>query len=93
VRKHGEGYEPVAYVASFVGFADGREVGLSQRFTLLVSVDEADSTSIYGGTLAAPVFKSIMQRSIQLLRTRSALRPGSYVNAENGHPLVRAVSY
>jgi cell division protein FtsI (penicillin-binding protein 3) len=92
-RKHGGGYEPGAYVASFVGFADGREVGLSQRFTLLVSVDEADSTSIYGGTLAAPVFKSIMQRSIQLLRTRSALRPGSYVNSSNGHPLVRAVNY
>lgn len=92
-RKHGGGYEPGAYVASFVGFADGREVGLTQRFTLLVSVDEADSTSIYGGTLAAPVFKSIMQRSIQLLRTRTALRSGGYVNAASGHPLVRAVSY
>lgn len=93
-RRNGGGYEPGAYVASFVGFADGREVGLDKRFTLLVSVDEPDTNSIYGGTLAAPVFKTIMQRSLQLLRTRTALRAGSLSRQTAGSTnMVRAVSY
>ncbi len=75
-RASGRGYAPGAYVASFVGFAEASEaLGIKKRLTLMVIIDEPRAKSIYGGAVAAPVFKRIMQRSLSLLSTKSELAP------------------
>jgi cell division protein FtsI (penicillin-binding protein 3) len=74
-RANGRGYEPGSYIASFVGFADGGAIGVNRILSLIVAVDEPRTTSIYGGTLAAPVFQRIMQRSLHVLSTRQDIRP------------------
>jgi cell division protein FtsI (penicillin-binding protein 3) len=70
-RRDGRGYQPGAYVASFVGFVDASPLGLKKNLTLMVIVDEPHTNSIYGGTLAGPVFQRIMQRSLQFLMSGS----------------------
>ncbi len=68
-RADGKGYAQGLYVASFVGFAEASALGLKRRLTLFVMVDEPNAKSIYGGTLAAPVFKRVMQRVLHYLST------------------------
>ena len=91
-RSGGRGYEPGAYVASFVGFVDASSLGMKQNIALIVSVDEPKGGVIYGGALAAPIFHEIMLRSLQLLATRYELRPpdGEY---ESAVPPMTKVSY
>lgn len=74
-RPNGRGYQPGAYVASFVGFVDALPLGLNKKVSLIVVIDEPRAASIYGGTLAAPVFRRIMQRSLHLLSAENNLRP------------------
>jgi cell division protein FtsI (penicillin-binding protein 3) len=69
----GRGYQAGAYVASFVGFADGAPMGVRRNLTTMVIMDEPRSKSIYGGTLAAPVFQRVMERSFKFLATRHEL--------------------
>lgn len=69
----GRGYMSGKYVASFVGFVDGAPMGVPKNFTAMVIMDEPRAKSIYGGTLAAPVFKQVMERSIKFMATRSQL--------------------
>ncbi len=69
----GRGYQPGAYVASFVGFADGAPLGVRRNLTTMVIMDEPRGKSIYGGTLAAPVFQRVMERSFKFLATRHEL--------------------
>lgn len=85
-RTDGRGYQKNAYVASFVGFADGKPLGVKQKLVLLVSIDEPNTTSIYGGTLAGPVFSRAMKKTLHLLTTRGQLRaPRSHsVGEKNG---------
>jgi cell division protein FtsI (penicillin-binding protein 3) len=71
-RSDGKGYAQGLYVASFVGFAEASALGLKRRLTLFVMIDEPHARSIYGGTLAAPVFKRIMQRTLHYLATARA---------------------
>ncbi|MDC0358206.1 penicillin-binding protein 2 [Oligoflexia bacterium] len=73
--ENGRGYEAGAYIASFVGFADATALGLSKKLTLMVTIDRPNTTSIYGGTLAGPVFQRIMQRTLHLLTTRNEVNP------------------
>jgi cell division protein FtsI (penicillin-binding protein 3) len=73
---HGRGYQAGAYVASFVGFVDGTPVGVRRNLTAIVIIDEPHTKSIYGGTLAAPVFKRMMERSFKFLATRNELGTG-----------------
>jgi cell division protein FtsI (penicillin-binding protein 3) len=56
-REGAPGYEPGAYVGSFVGFApaDRPEV------VVAVSVDEPRRGGYYGGTTAAPLFRDLMR--------------------------------
>ena len=86
------GYQEGAYIASFIGFADGSPLGYDKTVTLMVAVDEPDTNSIYGGTLAAPVFKRIIKRSLHLYATRQHLiRPE--IDEDNLAPsLLRRVS-
>jgi cell division protein FtsI (penicillin-binding protein 3) len=60
---HG-GYSTSRYVASFVGFAPATR----PRVVVLVTVDEPHG-AIWGGVVAAPAFKSIMQQTLQYLST------------------------
>lgn len=72
---NGRGYAQGLYVASFVGFADARLLGVDRKLTLIVAIDEPNAATIYGGTLAAPVFKRIMQRSLHHIATSNQLAP------------------
>ena len=78
-------------MASFVGFADAAELGIDQQLVLLIAVDEPNTTSIYGGTLAAPAFKRIMQRALHELGTRKRLRlePRAHSEARRSGALLR----
>jgi cell division protein FtsI (penicillin-binding protein 3) len=69
----GRGYQSGVYVASFVGFADGTPVGIARNLTAMVIIDEPKAKSIYGGTLAAPVFQKVMERSFKFLATKNQL--------------------
>ena len=89
-RTDGKGYLPNKYMASFVGFADAENIGISKKLTMIVIVDEPSNGAIYGGAVAAPVFQKIMRRSLQVLSTRKDL--GKDVSRENESGLALAVS-
>jgi cell division protein FtsI/penicillin-binding protein 2 len=59
------GYSDTRYVASFVGFAPAA----APRVVVLVAVDEPQGT-IWGGTVAAPVFAKITNFALQYLEVR-----------------------
>jgi cell division protein FtsI/penicillin-binding protein 2 len=54
----GRGYAAGLYVASFVGFVDAAPIGIKRSLTTMVVIDEPHAGTIYGGTLAAPVYCS-----------------------------------
>ena len=56
-------YSKTAYVASFIGFAPASD----PRLLTAVVVDEPQSGSIYGGTVAAPAFAQIMSFALPYL--------------------------
>lgn len=74
---HGRGYLAGTYVASFVGFVDGAGMGVPRNLTTMVIMDEPNTKSIYGGTLAAPVFQRVMDRTFRFIATRNELGVGS----------------
>lgn len=76
----GRGYMSGAYVASFVGFVDGTPWGVPRSLTSMVIMDEPHAKSIYGGVLAAPVFKNVMERSFKFMATRSQLGNASPID-------------
>ncbi len=57
-------YSETAYVASFIGFAPA----LDPKLLCAVIVDEPQSGSIFGGTVAAPAFGEIMSFALPYLR-------------------------
>ncbi|HMO02689.1 MAG TPA: penicillin-binding protein 2 [Oligoflexia bacterium] len=64
-RDDGRGYKAGSYVSSFVGIFDidiGAEV---KYYVLAVIVDEPNTDSIYGGTLAAPIFRRIVKQTVR----------------------------
>lgn len=73
-RTDGRGYAPGKYVASFLGYIDGSSVGVPRTLAMMVVVDEPNGRSIYGGTLAAPIFRAIAQRTLRYLTTSKELR-------------------
>ncbi len=72
-KTDGRGYQSGAYISSFMGFADGQKIGINQNYVLLVMVDEPHGSSIYGGTVAAPVFRRIMKNVFYTLAMRKKL--------------------
>ena len=64
VAENGRGYSRSDYNASFVGFVPVD----NPQFTILVQID-TPRTSIYGGTVAAPVFRGIAAAALQYLGT------------------------
>ncbi len=67
-REDGRGYAEGKYVSGFAGFADGTSLGLNQKLALMIAVDEPGG-AIYGGVVAAPIFRRIMQRVLHHLTT------------------------
>jgi cell division protein FtsI (penicillin-binding protein 3) len=57
-------YSESAYVASFIGFAPASD----PQVLCAVVVDEPQSGSVYGGTVAAPAFGQIMSFALPYLR-------------------------
>ena len=82
-RKDGRGYAPGAYIVSFLGFADATGIGISKTLTLMVLVDEPRTKSNYGGTISAPIFQRIMQRSLHFISTRNELKSSDPKSASN----------
>jgi len=80
---NGRGYLKNSYIASFVGFADATDIGVNRRLSLIVVVDEPNTSSIYGGVLAAPVFKRIMERSLHTLQVQE----GEFVRPQRPQPV------
>lgn len=81
------GYERDKFVTSFIGFAQGASIGLSQNVVLMVVVDAPRGRgSMYGGTVAAPVFNSIIRRTLRYLSTSKELSKKGLDNL-TGRPL------
>ncbi len=57
------GYERDKYVGSFVGLAPAS----NPRLIMAVMIDEPTNGQYYGGTVAAPVFSSVMSEVLRLL--------------------------
>jgi cell division protein FtsI/penicillin-binding protein 2 len=76
---HG-GYLPGAFVGSFAGFAPAENPVLSAIVVL------NNPTPIYGGSVAAPVFSTIVQYALQHygIPTTAAATPGTSVGAVGG---------
>ena len=73
-REGGRGYAAGKYMASFMGFADAEAINIDDKLALIVVVDEPHKGSIYGGTVAAPIFKKVMTRVLYLLATRQRVK-------------------
>ena len=56
------GYAPGKYVASFLGFWPYEE----PKYLMLIAIGEPSNGRYYGGELAAPVFKSIVEEMAEL---------------------------
>lgn len=64
---HGRGYSQDKYVGSFIGYAPAQ----NPRICVLVMMDEPRKGSYYGGTVAAPVVKEIIRRTLPYLGVES----------------------
>lgn len=70
-RADGRGYDPTKIFASFIGFVDGRDIGVDRKLVMLVAVDEPGTSARWGGTVAAPVFRRSIERVLSYLMTAS----------------------
>jgi cell division protein FtsI (penicillin-binding protein 3) len=70
------GYEPGAYMATFVGFVPAQKPALS------IVVDLDQPTPIFGGSVAAPVFAELAEYALHTLGIPPASAPASNVPAE-----------
>ncbi|MFT5008197.1 MAG: cell division protein FtsI (penicillin-binding protein 3), partial [Granulosicoccus sp.] len=72
------GYEDAKYVSSFVGITPA----VNPRIVTVVVINEPPDDAYYGGEVAAPVFKGIMEQAMPLLNIRPDSSPlaaaGSY---------------
>ena len=66
VNENGTGYSEGRSITSFMGFAPYDDPGIA----IIVVVDEprGEERTVWGGTVAAPVFKSIMEYSLNRLK-------------------------
>lgn len=84
----GKGYVRGKYFSSFVGFAPVEKPEL----VVFVGIDEPKG-SYYGGTVAAPVVKEIIERSLNYMGVPSARSPVMYTAKGGDESLKSAVDY
>lgn len=66
------GYQQGKYVASFIGMAPVND----PQIVALVVIDEPQGYPYYGGTLAAPIFKSVVEDSLRYMGVISQFSEG-----------------
>jgi cell division protein FtsI/penicillin-binding protein 2 len=74
-RVDGRGYDPDNIFASFIGYIDGREMGLQKKLVMFIAIDEPGVKPRWGGVVAAPVFRSAMERIVSHLLTLQGNTP------------------
>lgn len=70
-RENGRGYQDGVYMSSFIGFADGQPLGINKKVVVYVLYDEPGGKVYYGGSVAGPVFKKIIEQSFYLFGVRN----------------------
>ena len=71
------GYLAGHYIASFIGFGPVED----PKFVVLVAIDDHQKGSIYGGQIAAPVFKNIMSQLVRYYQMSPSVKDGATVVA------------
>jgi len=64
-----KGYDTNKVLSSFIGYVDGSANNIKRKLIMLVVVDEPAVKPRWGGVLAAPVFKSSMEKILSYLLT------------------------
>ena len=73
-RKVGaSGYEDAKYISSFVGITPA----VNPRIVTVVVINEPPDDAYYGGEVAAPIFKGIMEQAMPLLNIRPDASPSA----------------
>jgi len=80
-------YASDRYVASFVGMAPAS----NPRLIIAVMIDEPNGTQYYGGTVAAPVFASVMAGALRMLSVPPDAPTNNIVLPPEGAPEVKEV--
>ncbi len=75
-RADGKGYKGGGYIASFAGYLPARD----PRFVIVVTVDDPRG-AIYGGVVAAPVFREVAAFSVAHMKVPPASRPSTETSA------------
>ncbi len=81
----GAAYSPNKYVSSFIGFAPAS----APRLIVAVMIDEPGAGKYYGGTVAAPVFSSVMGGALRMLGIKPDAPLDNVVLPPPGAPEVR----
>lgn len=71
------GYLDGHYIASFIGFGPVED----PKFVVLVTIDDPSNGSIYGGQIAAPVFKDIMSQLVRYYQISPSVKEEVKVGA------------
>ena len=71
------GYLDGRYIASFIGFGPVED----PKFVVLVAIDDPSNGSIYGGQIAAPVFKDIMSQLVRYYQISPSVKEEVKVGA------------
>lgn len=71
------GYLDGRYIASFIGFGPLED----PKFVVLVAIDDPSNGSIYGGQIAAPVFKDIMSQLVRYYQISPSVKEEVKVGA------------
>lgn len=72
------------YVSSFIGFAPADD----PKIAVLVMLDEPNGHAYYGGTIAAPVARSIFEDTLNYLNVEAAYTPAELLTIEANVPNV-----
>lgn len=75
VSPGGKGYGDADYISSFIGYAPAD----NPRICVLVMVNEPHGRAYYGGTVAAPVVREILRRSLNYMESSAFWAMGSRV--------------
>lgn len=79
------GYLPNSYISSFVGMAPAS----NPRLIIAVMIDEPSSGKYFGGTVAAPVFSSVMGGALRLMAVPQDAPNDNVVLPPEGAPEVK----